>query len=201
MTHRRRNPKAIPIVAGTTIVVVAVGIAAWYQSSLWPKRFAVVDEGRLYRSGEVTTDQLKRLHDTYGIERVICLLNAEAPITQQEREAVEKLGLQWENISLTGDGASDAARRDALRALLLDPDAPPTLVHCAAGVNRTGLAVGMYRIHHDGWTYEQVYEEMLRFDFDDLPKHENLRQALREEAARAGDREKISTRPATRPAD
>lgn len=201
MTPRRRNPRAVPIVVATTIAVVVVGFASWYQSSLWPKRFAVVDEGRLYRSGEVSADQLRRLRDTYGIERVICLLNAEEPVTQQEREAVENLGLKWENISLSGDGASDAARRDALRALLLDPDAPPTLVHCAAGVNRTGLAVGMYRIHHDGWTYEQVYEEMLRFDFDDLPKHENLRQALREEAARAHDREAVASRPVTRPAD
>jgi protein tyrosine/serine phosphatase len=71
--------------------------------------------------------------------------------------------------------------------LLIDGNAPPTLVHCAAGVNRTGLAVGLYRIHHDGWSYEQVYEELLSHDFDDLPKHEQLRETLRQEAARAAE--------------
>jgi len=84
--------------------------------------------------------------------------------------------------------------------VLLDPALRPILVHCAAGVNRTGLAIGMYRLHVEGWTLEQVLEEMRHFGFEDLPKHENLRNALAAEAelarrARAG----ATTRRASTP--
>lgn len=167
----------------------------WWDAQ-YPRRFAVVEPGRLYRSGEVTPAQLVRLHEGYGIERVISLLATDSPETQAEHAAAEKLGLEWHNIPMGGDGTSTPSQRDALRALLLDPNAPTTLVHCAAGTNRTGLAVGMYRIHHDHWTYEQVLAEMRRFSFDDLPKHENLRAALRDEAARATSQRAVATEPA-----
>jgi len=64
----------------------------------------------------------------------------------------------------------------------VQPDSPPTLVHCAAGVNRTGLAVGMYRLHCQGWSLAQVMAELRANDFEDLPKHQNLRDALQAEA-------------------
>jgi protein tyrosine/serine phosphatase len=177
----RRRAVALLSIAGLAALLLALG----YQANLYPKRFAPVVEGRLYRSGEVSPDQLARLQQEYGIGRVICLLNPTAPVTQAERDAAAELGLEWHNIGMRGDGSSTAADRARLLELLQIPDAPPTLVHCAAGVNRTGLAVGLYRIHEQGWTYEQVLEEMRANDFDDLPKHENLRQALREAAAAA----------------
>lgn len=177
---RRRTSQLV--VASLVCVAMLGGGAAWWVSGQTPKRFAEVAEGRLYRSGELTGAQLERLHDERGIGRVICLLNEEAPETAAEKVVAEQLGLDWQNVSLRGDGASTREDRDRLRALLLDSDAPPTLVHCAAGVNRTGLAVGMYRLHRDGWPLERVLEEMRAFGFEDLPKHEDLRQALAEEA-------------------
>ncbi len=165
-------------------MTVAAGSAYWSTTRL-PKRFAVVDPGRLYRSGKVSPAQLERLKLKYGIGRVICLLNEAAPVTQAERLAASRLGLDWHNISLPGDGASTAEDRARLVALLTDETAPPTLVHCAAGVNRTGLAVGLYRLHRQRWPLEQVLAELRATDFQDEPRHENLRQALVEEAARA----------------
>lgn len=168
------------LLAGVGLVLaLAVAYAAYETATHYPKRFKPVVEGRLYRSGEVRPEHLARLRDEVGIERVICLLDANAPVTQAERAAAQRLGLEWHNLSMRGNGASKLAQRDRLRDLLADPNAPPTLVHCSAGVNRTGLAVGLYRIDQEGWTYEQVYEELLANDFDDLPKHENLRAALR----------------------
>jgi protein tyrosine/serine phosphatase len=176
---RRRNVQTTAIIV---LAAVVVGAGAWWYAQRLPKRFAPVVDGRLYRSGEVSPAHLERLQRDYGIRRVICLLNPDAPETQTERMAADELGLVWENVPLTGDGASDAFDRDRLLELLMEPNAPPTLVHCAAGVNRTGLAVGLYRIEAQGWSYEQVLEEMRAFDFEDLPKHENLRAALREAA-------------------
>lgn len=172
------------------VLVAAGGSAWWYQAHRLPKRFAPVVPNHLYRSGEVTPAQLERLHREYGIERVVCLLDSDAPQTQAEQAAAAQLGVEWHNVPLGGDGASAPEERERLLTLLDDPHAPPTLVHCAAGVNRTGLAVGLYRIHAQGWDYDAVLQELRQFDFDDLPKHENLRSALRDAAARA------STQPA-----
>ncbi len=165
------------------LTAAALGGAVYWRATYLPKRFAVVEPGRLYRSGEVSATQLAHLQRDQGIRRVVCLLDANAPVTQAEHEAVTRLGLEWQNVSLTGDGASTPADRKRLLALLTDPNAPPTLVHCAAGTNRTGLAVGLYRLHQQHWTLDQVMTEMRAFDFEDLPKHENLRQALAAEAA------------------
>lgn len=170
----------------TGAIVAALLLAFfWQQANAMPKRFAPVVEGRLYRSGEVSPAQLERLAAQHGIRRIVCLLNPEAPETQAEREAAERLGLEWRNIGLPGNGASTPEERRQILELLTAPDAPPTLVHCAAGTNRTGLAVGLYRLHVQGWTLDEVLDEMRRFEFEDEPHHENLRQALAAEAAQA----------------
>lgn len=36
----------------------------------------------------------------------------------------------------------------------------PLLIHCYHGADRTGLIAGMYRIVYQGWTVEQVKNEM-----------------------------------------
>ncbi len=193
----RHNRKRL-LVGMLAVLVVGTAAGVWYSQRL-PKRFAPVVEGQLYRSGEVTPAQLKRLQEEYGIQRVVCLLNPAADVTQRERAAAAELGIAWHNVGLTGDGASAATDREQILALLNEPNAPPTLVHCAAGANRTGLAVGLYRIHEQGWSYDEVLAEMRRFGFEDLPKHENLRQALKAAAA-AADQAHAPAQPTSLPA-
>jgi protein tyrosine phosphatase (PTP) superfamily phosphohydrolase (DUF442 family) len=176
-----QRKRVIQLSIAGAAVLVALGVAAAWPDRL-PKRYAVVEPGRLYRCGTVSPAQLERLQREAGIRRVISLLDPVHPDSVAERQAAERLGLNWENVPLRGNGASTPTDRDGLRGLLLDPNAPPTLVHCAAGVNRTGLAVGMYRLHAQHWTLEQVMAELRANGFEDEPQHENLRQALVEEA-------------------
>lgn len=170
------------------LAALAVGGLAWDAQRALPKRFGVVVEGRLYRSGRVTPEQLQTLRDRYGVQTVLSLLNPNVPESATERAAAEALGMRWINLPLTGDGASSPEDRDRLRGLLGADENGAMLVHCAAGANRTGLAVGMYRLHQSGWSLAQVREEMLRFGFEDEPQHENLRQALADEARLAAER-------------
>ncbi|MFH1747136.1 MAG: hypothetical protein ABIG44_08860 [Planctomycetota bacterium] len=170
----------------TIISLCMAGIAlglTWHFSTLLPKRFAAVVEGRLYRSGSVSPEQLTRLHELYDIRRVICLLDDQAQITKAEYQAATTLNIEWHNIALPGDGSSTAEDRQRILALLKAPSEGATLVHCAAGSNRTGLAIGLYHLHCDGWSLPQVLEEMRSHGFKDKPHHENLRQALAREAA------------------
>lgn len=176
---------------------IALGIGfgmfwGWYALYAPPKRFDVVQPGELYRSGSLTPRTLEQVTQRHGIRTVLSMLNPEAPESVAERAAAERLGLHWINVPLRGNGASEPADREIIRQVMLDKSNRPLLVHCAAGVNRTGLAVGMYRIHEQGWTYDQVLEELRAKDFDDLEKHENLRSALRDEAERPATTERLS---------
>ena len=164
----------------------------WWYHNLLPRRFAPVVAGQLYRSGTVKPAQLERLRDEYGIRRVVSLLNPDAPVSVAERDAAAKLGLDWQNVPLPGDGSSTPDDRARILAYLSDANAPPTLVHCAAGVNRTGLAVGLYRIHQQHWPLDQVFAEMKGFGFEDQPQHADLRTAL----AAAAAAENVASAPA-----
>jgi protein tyrosine/serine phosphatase len=178
---RRMRDARLPV-----LTVLALGIAAggglWWHTVQLPRRFAVVDPGRLYRSGEVSPWQLAHLQRAYGIARVVSLLNPATAGSRAEQAAAQRLGLEWHNIPLRGDASSTPADRQRIRALLTESDAAPTLVHCAAGVNRTGLAVGIYRLYCQGWTLVQVMAELRARGFEDLPKHHDLREALAAEA-------------------
>lgn len=173
------------------LLLASVGLAAGAGALAWrwamyPKRFAEVVPGRLYRSGELAPQQLERVAREHGVRTVLSLLDPNAPQSVAERAAAERLGLRWINVPLPGDGSSTEADRGVIREVILDPACGPLLVHCAAGANRTGLAIAMYRINAEGWTVEQALAEMRSFGFDDLPKHQNLRDALTAEAERAG---------------
>jgi protein tyrosine phosphatase (PTP) superfamily phosphohydrolase (DUF442 family) len=131
----------------------------------------------VYRSGKVSPAQLAEVAREHGVKRVLSLLDPAAPESVAERDAAARLGIEWLNVPLRGNGASTPEARDRIREILAQRD-KPLLIHCAAGSNRTGLACGMLRIHEQGWTVEQVIAEMKTYDFEDEPDHENLRQAL-----------------------
>ena len=53
-----------------------------------------------------------------------------------------------------------------------DPMTKPVLVHCFAGIHRTGGYVALYRMEHNGWTADDAIAEMksmgtIRTTFDD----------------------------------
>jgi protein tyrosine phosphatase (PTP) superfamily phosphohydrolase (DUF442 family) len=179
--HRRARRTIALLIIGLALASIAA-VAAYQYATRLPRRFAVVLPGALYRSGAVTPEQLARVHAAYGVGRVLSLLDPDAAESTAERTAAERLGLTWVNVPLRGNGASTATDRERIRAVLVEPNQPPTLVHCAAGVNRTGLVVGMYRLHVQGWSLDEVMTELRSTDFEDGPRHENLRAALREEA-------------------
>lgn len=173
---RRRDPRVV--VAGAVLLALLGGtyVVGSYRSV--PKRFAPVVDGRIYRSGRITPEQLEYLQRNYGVRTVLSLLNPDAPECAAERDAARTLGLEWRNVPLPGDGESSAQQRDEILRIMRDAESGPLLVHCAAGATRTGLAVGLYRITEQGWPLETALDEMRRFGFEDEPHHESVRQAL-----------------------
>ena len=173
---------ATPIWLWLLVAALLFGIVGfWLQARAYPKRFGVVVPGLLFRSGEVQPHHLSRLKEEFGITTVLSLLDPDAPESIAERKAAKELNIRFLNVPLRGNGASTREDRDQIREYVCDPSNQPLLVHCSAGANRTGLTIGMYRMHVNGWNYEAVLKEMKTYDFEDEPHHENLRAALREE--------------------
>ncbi len=139
------------------------------------KRLREVTPGVFYRSGQMTVagyeDAIDRLHI-----RTIVNLRDEAPDpdvrrsyfdgrTEKESALCARLGVRWTFIKpdLVPKSQFPATRPiaiDRFLEVLDDPTAYPILVHCNAGLNRTGVITAVYRMEHDGWTSRQAWEEL-----------------------------------------
>jgi protein tyrosine/serine phosphatase len=49
-----------------------------------------------------------------------------------------------------------------------DPRNYPVLVHCFAGVHRTGAYCAIYRMEYEGWSNAEAIAEMRRCGYDDV---------------------------------
>lgn len=62
----------------------------------------------------------------------------------------------------------EAPTRDRIRLAvqtLEDESSRPVYVHCLHGQDRTGLVVGLYRVHHDHYTKAKAFREMRKLGF------------------------------------
>ncbi len=103
--------------------------------------------------------QLKQL----GIKTVIDLRQDSRA---EEPEQVRALGMQYFNIPLKANRAATPEQTVYFLKLVNDPANAPVYVHCKGGRHRTGAMTGVYRIAHDGWTADQAYDEMKKYDFN-----------------------------------
>ncbi len=144
--------------------LVAVTVALWVtietrRNRLVWDHFDVVKHGILYRSGQLTGDQLTEVVGRYGIKTVINF-QIPSPEVEAERALARRLQIDFVNLPMPGDGFGQEAQfREVLRACD-DPDRRPVLIHCARGTCRTGAAVALYRFERDGWTLQDVAAEM-----------------------------------------
>jgi len=152
---------------GLLVLIVAAGTLLTGLHADRMLRFGCVRRGVLYRSGQPGTVGLQRLVDRYGI-RTIVNLRSQAkvqgdPLGQEEMTFARARRLRFFVLPLNDDPAKYVG--EFLR-IATDPANRPVLVHCAAGKERTGLAVAVYRIAVQGWSRERALREMQRNGLD-----------------------------------
>jgi tyrosine-protein phosphatase SIW14 len=140
------------------------------------RNFRVVREGVLYRSGQMSRDGLKRILFDYGIKTVICLRDGSTRIDQAEEEFVNGEDLNYVRIppSRWGDlegapPAEEGVRK--FREVMSDRRNYPVLVHCLAGIHRTGIFTAVYRMEFEHWTNAEAMEEMRGCGYTELDEH------------------------------
>jgi len=157
------------------IAVAVIGAAIWVWDEqikyrVFPKRWAVVEEGKIYRSGQISEPLIYGMLKDHKIARVIdftCGAPADGKAQKAEREAIEKLNIDSVYISLRGNGTGSLSNYTKAIAEVHKSyeEGSPVLVHCAAGSKRTSGVLLYYLVLVRGQDPEKTVEEMRRFDF------------------------------------
>lgn len=172
-------PRYLPYLLGTLIAALLIGGPvgyAYYQQS-HIRHFRVVHDRVLYRSGQLSLPGLKRVIYDYGIRTVVTLRDSYTPgnpppdLTEEDYCRGE--GINYVRIPPrvwhSSDGSVPAAQ--GIRQFLEVMDNPenyPVLVHCFAGIHRTGAFCAVYRMEYDGWSNDQAIAEMKACGYSNL---------------------------------
>lgn len=98
-----------------------------------------------------------------GLKTVVNLRQSGASATKEEAIA-RKLGLKYVHIPM-GFGTPSPKSINQFLAVVTDPENQPVYVHCRQGADRTGAAVGIYRMLVQGWSFDKAYSEMRTHHF------------------------------------
>ena len=155
------------VVVGIVIVVLCVLGVKEGRYFILIDNFGVVEEGKIFRSGQMRPYQLDRLIRKYGLRTVINTREMEAPARwmESESEVCRRNGVEMVRISMPGDGRGTYEQYDQALHVLQETNRLPALIHCARGTHRTGAIVAAYRVRVQGWDLVQVLDEMQGYRF------------------------------------
>ena len=171
MTYRATHPRrrGFPWRAGGALLLLAMAGAglAQFRDRLWPHRWGVVEEGTVYRSGQIAPRLIARVLRDHGIRTVVDLtdLHTRTAAREAEKRTLQELGIRRVRAPLEGDGRGDlesyvTAIREIVRARA---SGEPLLVHCQSGVQRAGGVVAAYRLLVQGRSPAETLRELRRF--------------------------------------
>jgi protein tyrosine phosphatase (PTP) superfamily phosphohydrolase (DUF442 family) len=170
-----------------TALVVAVPFVHFRAEYAHHKRLRVVAPAVLYRSGQMTAEGFRDAVARYGFRTIINCQNEDGQNefsdpnltisfwdrrTVRESEVCKELGVRYVHVDpdLCSDRTDPAARPqviDQFLSILDDPAARPVLLHCKAGLHRTGILAAVYRMEYEGWGPYRALEELKAHGFGD----------------------------------
>jgi tyrosine-protein phosphatase SIW14 len=166
-------------ILGLAIALLILGgpvAFSWYSQG-HVRNLREVKEGVLYRSGQLSLAGLRDLIYERGIRTVVTLRDAAEPgnlppdweeeeyCRQQEINYVRISPRSW--WSPEGSPPANEGVRKFL-AVMDDPENYPVLLHCFAGVHRTGAFCAVYRMEYDRWDNVRAIEEVRAHGYRNL---------------------------------
>lgn len=120
-------------------------------------------EDTLWRGARPTDAGLAKLADM-GVKTIVNLENDKQAV-EHEQAWAQAHGIKFISIPLSVITPPKLSKIQDFLALAQDPQNRPLYFHCMQGRDRTGTAAFTYRIAHDGWNYDQAYNEMVAYHF------------------------------------
>jgi tyrosine-protein phosphatase SIW14 len=170
------------LAVGVALVVVAAHIYLYRCVYAYNKRLREIDPGRVYRSGQLSADGFADAVDRFRFRTIVNLqddypdpdvdLHFWGGGTIKETELCRRLGVRYvllkpDLVPLLESRRKRPATVDDFLELMDDPDVYPVLLHCKAGLHRTGCLSAVYRMEYQGWTPDAAYAEMKELGFGD----------------------------------
>jgi len=141
------------VFVAVSAIVIGLAIWVWFgfvKYHLVPKRFDAVIPGRIYRSGQISAPLVKKNLTKYNIRVIIDLssVNPNNPDKLAEEKAAAELNIKILRFSLNGNGTGDVNYYVGAVTAIANAEKQnlPVLVHCAAGAQRTGGVIAIYRV-------------------------------------------------------
>jgi protein tyrosine phosphatase (PTP) superfamily phosphohydrolase (DUF442 family) len=138
------------------------------------RRLRVVEAGKMYRCGQLTVAGFKDAVEHYKLKSIVNLQDDYPDpdvyktfwdrSTISEKKVCEDLGVKYLFIS---PDLRPRAVEDFLK-ICDDPSNYPMVIHCRAGLHRTGVLAAIYRMEYNHWTVNEAYREMRDHGFGDF---------------------------------
>ena len=160
-------PRSLHAVFAVTVIAFLVAAPWWYRHEHERnyRGFHVVEPGVLYRAGQFDLDGLKRVVRDHGIRTIVSLRDGDTALDQDEVDWAPTAGIKHFRIPprpwWSADGSIPAEQGLAVfREVMADPGNYPVLIHCFAGIHRTGIYCAVYRMDVQGWSNHDAITEM-----------------------------------------
>jgi protein tyrosine/serine phosphatase len=132
-----------------------------------------VRAGVLYRCGQLNLAGLKRVIHDHGIRTVISLRGGDFDIEKDEEAYCRLQGLNFHRLPPRAWAATDGSvpaekGLETFRAVMCNPRNHPVLVHCFAGIHRSGAYCAVYRMEFEGWTNDRAIAEMRKLGYNQI---------------------------------
>ncbi len=180
---KRKSKTARHLTTLGIVLLVAGLILSWkfhFKDRMVAKRFGVVEQGQIYRAGQISKHLIEGVLTDHKIAIVVDLTGEndgssdEQTTNQFEVATCKKLGVEHHRYPMSGSGLGHIEQAYA-QAILKIHEATqagkPVLVHCAAGAQRTGGVIAYYRMLVQGKNPQEVREEMASYGWDPVKNH------------------------------
>lgn len=127
------------------VALIGVAIGGHFVHLQLSRNFHEVVAGEVYRSAQLSGKQIGEFGERYGIKTILNLRGANPGRNwyEQEMAAAEKAGIRHIDFAMASTEELSLPRaRELIQIMRQAPK--PLLIHCEAGVNRTGLAAALY---------------------------------------------------------
>src|SRR5262249_47990886 len=160
---------------GACVLLFAAGTYFYFRATYsHNKRLRVIVPGRFYRSGQLTADGFTEAVTRLRIRTIINVQedvpdpdlpqSYTDPTSVKESDLGRALGVHyvWLSPDLVSRRLAHPRPKviDEFLAIMDDESTYPALIHCKAGLHRTGLLTAVYRMQYQRWSPQTALREM-----------------------------------------